>query len=102
MVRVRNSAYPLAGRKLSTIMSEFLTLNSELYIMNNAITITVNGFTERVPAGVTLSELIDCFEERDVHLIVEHNQRFVYPQEYETTRVAAGDTVEFINPNIGG
>jgi len=66
------------------------------------ITITVNGFAEAVPAAVTIADLIDRFEERDVHLIVEHNGRFVYPQDYETTRPAAGDTLEFINPNIGG
>jgi thiamine biosynthesis protein ThiS len=70
--------------------------------MTNIITISVNGFTETVPVGATLSQLIDRFRERDVHLIVEHNGRFIYPQAYETTRVAAGDTVEFINPNIGG
>jgi thiamine biosynthesis protein ThiS len=73
-----------------------------LNLMSNFITISVNGFMENVPAAVTLSELIDRFEERDVHLIVELNGRFVYPQEYDTIRVAAGDMVEFINPNIGG
>ena len=70
--------------------------------MSNPIDITVNGFMETATDATTLSELIDRFEERDVHLIVEHNGRFVYPQEYDTIRVAAGDTVEFINPNIGG
>jgi thiamine biosynthesis protein ThiS len=70
--------------------------------MTSPIKVTINGFAESVSLAATLSELIDRFEERDVHLIVEHNGRFVYPQEYDTTIVAAGDTIEFINPNIGG
>jgi thiamine biosynthesis protein ThiS len=70
--------------------------------MTHPINITVNGFVESTTDATTLSELIDRFQERDVHLIVEHNGRFVYPQEYDAIRVAAGDTVEFINPNIGG
>jgi thiamine biosynthesis protein ThiS len=70
--------------------------------MLKQITVIINGFAESVDSGATLSQLIDRFQERDVHLIVEHNGRFVYPQEYDATFVAAGDTVEFINPNIGG
>jgi thiamine biosynthesis protein ThiS len=70
--------------------------------MVNQITVIINGFAESVDSGATLSQLIDRFQERDVHLIVEHNGRFVYPQEYDAICVAAGDTVEFINPNIGG
>jgi len=70
--------------------------------MTHRIQVTVNGFVESVPSAATLSELIDRFQERDVHLIVEHNGRFVYPQEYDSTTVTEGDTIEFINPNIGG
>jgi thiamine biosynthesis protein ThiS len=70
--------------------------------MASQIEVTINGFVESVDKSATLSRLIDRFQERDVHLIVEHNGRFVYPQEYDATVVAAGDTIEFINPNIGG
>jgi sulfur carrier protein ThiS len=38
----------------------------------------------------------------DGNLIVEHNDRFVYPQKYAENAVREGDTLEFINPNIGG
>ena len=38
----------------------------------------------------------------DGDLIVEHNDRFVYPQKYAEIAVREGDTFEFINPNIGG
>lgn len=70
--------------------------------MTSNIDVTINGFVESVKKTATLSQLIDLFNERDVHLIVEHNGRFVYPQEYDAISVAAGDMIEFINPNIGG
>jgi CO/xanthine dehydrogenase Mo-binding subunit len=38
----------------------------------------------------------------DGDLIVEHNDRFVYPQKYAEIAVRERDTFEFINPNIGG
>ena len=70
--------------------------------MSTRINVTINGFVESVDSSATLSQLIDRFNERDVHLIVEHNGRFIYPQDYETVSVSAGDMIEFINPNIGG
>lgn len=54
------------------------------------------------PESTFITHLIAHFEERDQHLIVEHNGRFVYPQHYSTTRVREGDEIEFINPNFGG
>jgi thiamine biosynthesis protein ThiS len=70
--------------------------------MNEEINISVNGLKEKVPANVTISYLIAYFEEDDVHLIVEHNGQFLYPQKYATTVVMNGDIIEFINPNFGG
>ena len=70
--------------------------------MNTAIRITVNGMPEDVPASATLADLIDLFREMDRDLIVEHNGRFVFPQDYAVTQVAANDRVEFIHPNFGG
>lgn len=70
--------------------------------MSTAIRITVNGAPEDVPASATLADLIDRFNEIDPDLIVEHNGRFVFPQEYTVVRVAAADRVEFIHPNFGG
>lgn len=66
------------------------------------ITITVNGFPEQVPAGATLTELIERFREMDPDLIVEHNGRFVYPRHYAAVVVSTGDRVEFVHPNFGG
>jgi sulfur carrier protein ThiS len=50
--------------------------------MNEEIHISVNGLKETVPANVTISYLIEHFEEDDVHLIVEYNGQFLYPQKY--------------------
>ncbi|MCU0602908.1 MAG: sulfur carrier protein ThiS [Desulfobacterales bacterium] len=70
--------------------------------MSALIPITVNGLPENVPSSATLADLIGLFDEMDRDLIVEHNGRFVFPQEYAATRVAPADRVEFIHPNFGG
>jgi sulfur carrier protein len=70
--------------------------------MNAVIQITVNGLAENVPAAATLAQLIVRFGEVDPDLIVEHNGRFVFPRNYSSRRVAAGDRIEFIHPNFGG
>jgi thiamine biosynthesis protein ThiS len=70
--------------------------------MNAAIRITVNGLSEEVPPSATLAELIVRFQEMDRDLIVEHNGRFAFPQDYASIRVAPNDRLEFIHPNFGG
>jgi thiamine biosynthesis protein ThiS len=70
--------------------------------MNGLIRITVNGLSEDVLSSATLADLIDLFHEMDRDLIVEHNGRFVFPQDYAATQVAPSDRVEFIHPNFGG
>lgn len=70
--------------------------------MNKEVRIIVNGLEEKVPENATISYLIAYFEEEDVHLMVEHNGRFIYRQQYDRTLVAEGDCIEFINPNFGG
>ena len=64
--------------------------------------VVVNGFREKLQQKMTIMELIKRHHEEDVHLIVEHNGRFVYPRQYATTVVSDGDRIEFINPNFGG
>jgi len=70
--------------------------------MSSLIQITVNGLSESVSPSATLADLIELFQEMDHDLIVEHNGRFVFPQDYAATRVAPSDRVEFIHPNFGG
>ena len=70
--------------------------------MGEQIEIIINGFEEKVPADITILDLIEQFKEYDVHMIVEYNGQFIYPKEYGTTVVSEGDRVEFINPDFGG
>jgi len=71
-------------------------------VRRNEVEVVVNGFKERVPEGATISDLISRFGERDTHLIVELNGRFVFTQQCDTIQVAAGDRIEFIHPDFGG
>ncbi|MBW1787937.1 MAG: sulfur carrier protein ThiS [Deltaproteobacteria bacterium] len=70
--------------------------------MTAGIQVVINGETEKVPGALSITGLIRHYKEDDGHLIVEHNGRFVYPRNYETTPVEDGDVLEFINPNFGG
>ena len=70
--------------------------------MKDEIEITVNGEKSLVPRDPTVAELIELFEEPEKEIIVEVNRRLVYPDRYGATRVAEGDTVEFIYPSFGG
>ncbi len=83
-------------------MPPVLTPSSEDESVKGAIRIIVNGMTEEVPEGATLAFLIEHFQEKDPALIVEHNNRFVFPKQYSTTTVSPNDRVEFINPDFGG
>ena len=70
--------------------------------MNTTITVILNGCEEVVSEGATILDLLTLLNENDQHLIVEHNDVFIPPHQYGSLTVAEGDTVEFINPNLGG
>lgn len=70
--------------------------------MPKEIKIILNGCEELVREGVTISDLLTLLNENDQHLIVEHNDMFIPPPQYAARTVEEGDTVEFINPNLGG
>jgi thiamine biosynthesis protein ThiS len=70
--------------------------------MSKQVTVILNGCEEIVAAGTTILDLLSLLNENDQHLIVEHNDIFIPPHQYGSLQVAAGDTVEFINPNLGG
>ncbi len=70
--------------------------------MTTTITMILNGCEETVSKGATISDLLTMLNENDQHLIVEHNDIFIPPHKYDSLTVAEGDTVEFINPNLGG
>lgn len=64
--------------------------------------IELNGLKETVPNGLTIMGLIELFKEGDPDLIVEQNGRYIYPKDYDTCYVNENDSIEFINPNLGG
>ncbi|MDD5010072.1 MAG: sulfur carrier protein ThiS [Syntrophorhabdaceae bacterium] len=66
------------------------------------IEITFNGMKEMVPENTTITDLIKLMKEKDSGLIVELNNRFVFPQKYPEAVLSDGDKVEFINPDFGG
>jgi len=66
------------------------------------IEVMINGFREKVPNGATITELILKYDEVDSAMMVEQNGRYVYPQDYDTTRPEAEDVLEFIHPDFGG
>ena len=70
--------------------------------MKDTVQVVVNGFEESIPWGATIADLIEHFGEVDGDLIVEHNGRFVYPEQYKEIKVDEGDKIEFINPSFGG
>ena len=70
--------------------------------MSQKIKVNLNGCEEIIQEGATILDLLALLNENDQHLIVEHNDLFIPPSQYATRIVADGDTVEFINPNLGG
>ena len=70
--------------------------------MGATITVILNGCEEQVSPDTTILDLLTLLNENDQHLIVEQNDLFIPPSQYGSLRVADGDTVEFINPNLGG
>jgi len=66
------------------------------------IGIILNGMKEKVPANATIADLIELTNEKDAGLIVELNNRFVFPQKYPEAVLSEGDKIEFINPDFGG
>jgi thiamine biosynthesis protein ThiS len=71
-------------------------------VMPQKIKVVLNGCEELVQEGATILDLLALLNEHNQHLIVEHNDFFFPPSKYATRTVEEGDTVEFINPNLGG
>ncbi len=64
--------------------------------------IEINGLEENVPENISIEALIELFKEGDPDLIVEVNGKYIYPKNFKTTTISENNTVEFINPNLGG
>lgn len=66
------------------------------------IEIIFNGVKETIEEKTTIAKLISIYNENDGGLIVEQNNRYIFPNRYETTFINEGDKIEFINPDFGG
>ncbi|MBF0549640.1 MAG: sulfur carrier protein ThiS [Deltaproteobacteria bacterium] len=64
--------------------------------------VTVDGFPEDLPAGLTIADLVDMREADDTTLITEVNHRFIHKKDYSHTVLTDGDQVEFIYAAFGG
>jgi thiamine biosynthesis protein ThiS len=64
--------------------------------------IQLNGIEEIISEEMTIKALIEWAKEGDPHLIVEQNGKYIYPSSYDSQPVLENDTIEFINPNLGG
>ena len=66
------------------------------------IMIVLNGVKEATHEGVSISRLMEIFNESDKGVIVELNGRFVHAREYSRTVLNEGDRVEFLYAACGG
>ena len=70
--------------------------------MSTEITIELDGYREKLPAGMNVAQLIKRFGAQQNDLLVELNGRFVHPGDYAATQLSEGDRVELILAAFGG
>ena len=66
------------------------------------ITVTVNGEPVRVPAGATVSDLLQTLSLEPARVAVEHNLRVVPRAEHPRLRLNHGDRLEIVTFVGGG
>lgn len=66
------------------------------------MTITLNGESREVSAGVSVAGLLDELGQGGQRVVVEHNGEILPRTEYEATQVAAGDQLEIVRAIGGG
>jgi thiazole synthase len=60
------------------------------------VTVTLNGKPRQVPEGLNLLELLARLEVQPARVVVEHNRTIRRKEDFETTRVRAGDELELV------
>lgn len=66
------------------------------------IEIRVNGALRPVPAGCTVSQLLDLLGVKPAQAAVERNQQIVRRADHATTQLSAGDELEVVTLFGGG
>ncbi|HLS66967.1 MAG TPA: sulfur carrier protein ThiS [Pseudogracilibacillus sp.] len=65
--------------------------------------LVINGEKMNVPKSIsTITELIEHLELKSPVIIVEHNEVILQKGEHEKTKIAPGDTIEFVQFVGGG
>jgi thiamine biosynthesis protein ThiS len=73
-----------------------------LEVSDGGITVSVNGENVDVPAGSTLTDLLDRLRLDKARIAVEHNLRVVPRVEHGTLRLNHGDRLEIVTFVGGG
>ncbi len=66
------------------------------------VPVQLNGELRDVPAGLVVGELLVHLDLNPRLVVVEHNGDILRREAYETTPVAAGDTLELVHFVGGG
>ena len=73
-----------------------------LEVSDGGITVSVNGENVDVPAGSTLTDLLDRLRLDKARIAVEHNLRVVPRAEHPALRLNHGDRLEIVTFVGGG
>ncbi len=64
--------------------------------------IVLNGHSHPVAPGSTIFTLLQSLQLAEVPVLVEHNATALFPREFSSTPLVAGDRVEIIRIVAGG
>ena len=67
-----------------------------------AISATINGKSVDLPSEMSVAEYLDELGLLGRRLAVAHNGQVVPTEQYQTTRISDGDTLEVVRPVGGG
>lgn len=70
--------------------------------MNHPITITVNGAAMTVEAEITLAGLLDQLALAGRPVVIELNQKAVFPRDYHSAQLCDGAQIEVVTLAAGG
>ena len=70
--------------------------------MSDPITVTLNGTTRMLPAGRTVTQLLESLGLHPALVVVEHNREILDRAALPTTEVGDGDVLEVVHFVGGG
>jgi thiamine biosynthesis protein ThiS len=66
------------------------------------ITVTVNGDEREIPAGRTVTQLLESLDLHPQMVVVERNREILDRERYDAVEVEAGDVLELVHFVGGG